>query len=176
MSRKQSIILVLVIGALCVLTALSIADDRKAPNFRLKTMDGGEIQFADLLNRGPILVDFWATWCVPCLKEMVQFQKLYEKYHERGFEILAISIDTPRSASKIKPTVKSKGFTFPILLDPNKEVLRMFGGRSVVPYAVIVSPDGQIVTSYEGYKSGNEDVVEQELQKYLINTEADSSS
>jgi cytochrome c biogenesis protein CcmG/thiol:disulfide interchange protein DsbE len=174
--RKQSIVLALVIGALCLMVSLSFADERKAPDFRLKKMEGDDIQFADMLHRGPILVDFWATWCVPCLKEMDQFQKLYEKYHDRGFEILAISIDTPRSASKIKPTVKSKGFTFPVLLDPNKEVLRMFGGRNVVPYAVIVSPDGQIVTTYEGYKSGNENVVEQEIQKFLINVQSDSSS
>jgi cytochrome c biogenesis protein CcmG/thiol:disulfide interchange protein DsbE len=174
--RKQSIVLALAVWALSMLLSLSFADERKAPDFRLKKVDGDDIQFADMLNRGPILVDFWATWCVPCLKEMGQFQKLYEKYHDRGFEILAISIDTPRSASKIKPTVKSKGFTFPILLDPNTEVLRMYGGRSVVPYAVIVSPDGHIVTTYEGYKSGNEKVVEQEIQKYLIDAQSDSSS
>jgi cytochrome c biogenesis protein CcmG/thiol:disulfide interchange protein DsbE len=175
-ARRRLFLFALLFGVLGVLTVFAIASERNAPNFRLKTMEGGQAQFEDYLNRGPILVDFWATWCVPCKKEMAQFQKLYEKYHDRGFEILAISIDNPRSASKIKPTVKSNGFTFPILLDPNQEVFKKFGGRSSIPYAVVVSPDGKIVTSYEGYKSGNEKIVEEEIQKYLIDVQTDSSS
>jgi peroxiredoxin len=171
----------MVLGAavLSVLIAVWVpgwASDRKAPDFKLKTMDGESFQLADHLNQGPILIDFWATWCVPCLKEMDEFQKLYAKYHERGFEMLGITIDNPRTASKIKPTVKSKGFSFPILLDPNKEVLKQFGGKNLVPYAVIVNPDGEIIATYEGYKAGNEKVVEQEILPFLKNVTSDSTS
>jgi peroxiredoxin len=107
------------------------------------------------------------------MQEMEQFQKLYEKYHEDGFEIYGISVDNPRSSSKIKPTVASKGWTFPILLDPDKEVLKKFGGKQKIPYLVVVSPDGDIVAIHEGYKAGNEKVIEAEILPFI--GEMDSS-
>jgi len=173
--QRRLIVGAVVVAALCVWGSV-LGEGRKAPDFRLKAMEGNDVQFADNLHSGPILVDFWATWCVPCLNEMVELQKLYERYHDRGFEIFGISIDNPRTASKIKPTVKSKGFTFPILLDPDKEVLKKFGGRNVVPYAVVVSPDGEVLAIYEGYKAGNEKAVEEVILPYLIDAEPDSSS
>lgn len=176
MVQRRLTIGALVVGALCVLGTVVFGEGRKAPDFRLKAMEGDDVQFVDNLHRGPILVDFWATWCIPCLNEMVELQKLYERYHERGFEIFGVSIDNPRTASKVKPTVKSKGFTFPILLDPDKEVLKKFGGKNVVPYAVLVSPDGEVIAIYEGYKAGNEKAVEEAIQPYLIDVEPDSSS
>ena len=174
MDVKRTVMSVLVIIALLCWSVIGFGAGRKAPDFRLKTLDGSTIKLSDNLHRGPIMVDFWATWCVPCLKEMVHFQKLYEEYHDRGFEIYGISIDNPRTASKIKPMVKSKGFTFPILLDPNKEVLKKFGGRNVIPYTVILSPNGEIVATYEGYKAGNEKIVEKEILKYLADVPADN--
>ena len=170
----------LVLSSLAVIVIMcwalaGFAAGRMAPDFRAKTMDGKSVQFSDYLNRGPILVDFWATWCVPCIKEMAHFQELYDTYHDRGFEILGISIDNPRSSSKIKPMVKSKGWTFPILLDPNKEVLKKLGGRNVVPYTLIVSPDGEIIATYEGYKAGNEKIVEREILPFLMDIPTDST-
>jgi cytochrome c biogenesis protein CcmG/thiol:disulfide interchange protein DsbE len=176
MSIKKMTLYGIMIGMLLGVVILGRAENRKAPDFKLKTMDGESVQLSNYLNKGPVLIDFWATWCVPCLKEMDEFQKLYVKYHERGFEILGVTIDNPRTASKIKPTVKSKGFTFPILLDPNKEVYKQLGGKSVVPYAAIVNPDGEIISTYEGYKAGNEKVVEEQILPFLTNTPTDSTA
>ena len=175
MSKKKLMIFVVVICMLLSVGILGWSANRKAPDFKLKTIDGESVQLSDHLNKGPILIDFWATWCVPCLKEMDEFQKLYAKYHERGFEIFGITIDNPRTASKIKPTVKSKGFTFPILLDPNKEVYKQLGGKSVVPYMMIVNPDGEILMTYEGYKAGNEKVIEQQILPFLKDIPTDST-
>ena len=167
MNVTRFLIAVLLTGTICSLGMFGIAEARTAPDFRAQTMEGKNIQFSTYLDQGPVLVDFWATWCVPCLKEMKELQKLYEEYQDRGFEILAVSIDNPRTSSKIKPTVISHGFTFPILLDPNKEILKKLGGKNVVPYLVLISPDGEIITTYEGYKAGNEKVIEKAILPYL---------
>ncbi len=159
------------IVVLCLMVGVVWAGDRKAPDFRLKTLDGKMFRFSDHLGKGPMLVDFWATWCVPCKQEMKEFQKLYEKYHDKGFEIYAISVDNPRTSSKIKPTVASSGWTFPILLDPDKEVMKKFGGKQKIPYLVVVSPEGNIIAIHEGFKAGNEKVIEEEILPYLEDTD-----
>jgi peroxiredoxin len=170
--RAKKIILTTVsIAILCWTITPAFASGRKAPDFRLKDINGNMVQFSDFLNSGPILVDFWATWCVPCIKEMEHFQKLYQQYQERGFLILGIAVDNPRSASKIKPTVRAKGWTFPILLDPKKEVLKKFGGGNLIPFTAVVSPNGDIISVHKGYKAGNEKVVEQEILPYLLSPE-----
>lgn len=169
---KRIVVSAILIMALCLTVGLMWADERKAPDFRLKNITGEMVHFYDQLGDGPILVDFWATWCIPCMQEMEQFQKLYEKYHEDGFEIFGISVDNPRSSSKIKPTVASKGWTFPILLDPDKEVLKKFGGKQKIPYLVVVSPDGDIIAIHEGYKAGNEKVIEAEILPFIGDPDA----
>ncbi len=156
---------------LCLAAGFVWASERKAPDFRLRSTDGKMVHFYDQLGDGPVLVDFWATWCIPCMQEMEQFQKLYEKYHEKGFEIYGISVDNPRTSSKIKPTVASKGWTFPILLDPDKEVLKKFGGKQKIPYLVVVSPEGNIIAIHEGYKAGNEKVIESEILPFIKDTD-----
>ena len=164
---RRIVVAAILVALLCLTVGLGWGDDRKAPDFRLKSTDGKMVQFYEQLGDGPILVDFWATWCIPCMQEMEQFQKLYETYHEKGFEIYGISVDNPRTSSKIKPTVASKGWTFPILLDPDKEVLKKFGGKQKIPYLVVVSPEGNIVGIHEGYKAENEKVIEAEILPFI---------
>ncbi|MBD3289233.1 redoxin domain-containing protein, partial [candidate division KSB1 bacterium] len=85
-----------------------------AVDFKLPNLKNEQVQFSDFLNKGPVVLDFWATWCKPCHKAFPKFNDLYEKYHEQGLEIIGINEDGPRSQAKIKPFVRSLKIKFPI--------------------------------------------------------------
>jgi thiol-disulfide isomerase/thioredoxin len=120
---------------------------RAAPTFTLKTPTGETITL-DSFEGKLVLVDFWATWCVPCVKAMPDMQKLQEKYAAKGFTVVGISIDE-EGAKKVTPFLaKSKvKFTYPILLD-NGDTWKQWGVKSVP--SVMLVKDGQILRHWSG--------------------------
>ena len=83
-------------------------------DFKLPDLKNKQIRFSEFLNKCPILLDFWATWCKPCAKGFPNLNGLYNKYHQQGLEIVGINEDGPRSQAKIKPFVRSLKIIFPI--------------------------------------------------------------
>src|SRR3990172_7550902 len=116
----------------------AFAADR-APNFTLKDLDGQKFTLHDELPKGPVLLDFWATWCAPCIEELPQINRIFNAYKERGLQVIAISIDNPRSRAQVDPFVSGYGFDFRVLLDPDLDVRRRFGG-DITPYTVLIAP------------------------------------
>ncbi len=130
-----------------------------APDFSLKDLDGKRVALSDLLGRGPVLIDFWATWCKPCVKELPHLHDLYLKYRDRGFQVVAVSEDSPRSLSKVKSFVAGNKYEFLVLLDENSAVQRKFNFRAL-PYTVLLDKDGHVIHSRVGYRPGDERVLE----------------
>lgn len=141
---------------------------KKAPNFKLEDLDGNYVELKNLIGKGPLLISFWATWCKPCLEELSEFKKIYNDLHPRGFNMVAISTDTEKSVSKVKPFVKSKDYPFAVLLDTNSEVARKYYANAM-PYSVILDSRGNIVYSHLGYKKGDELQVRKKLEELLKN-------
>jgi len=113
-----------------------------APAFSLSTLDGGEIALDDLRGQ-VVLINIWATWCPPCRAEMPAMQRVYEDYHEQGFEILAINSTVQDTFSQLDPFVKEYGLTFPIPLDQAGDVTRLYQIMSL-PTSFFVGKDGVI--------------------------------
>ncbi|MFQ6605670.1 MAG: peroxiredoxin family protein [Fidelibacterota bacterium] len=130
-----------------------------APNVTLTLLDGKKVQLKDIASQGPVVVDFWATWCEPCKKEMVQLEKIYKKYKEQGLTILAISQDSPRSLAKVKPYIRSKRFTYQVARDPNQQVGKKFNVQ-LLPTTFIVNSGMEIVWTHQGYIPGDEKKLE----------------
>jgi len=139
---------------------------RKAPNFKLVNLDGKYVELDKEVGNGPVLLSFWATWCKPCLEEMVEYNKIYEQYKDKGFSLLAISTDTEKSVAKVKPYIKSKGYTFPVLFDTNSEVARKYYAQQM-PYTILIDKSGNIVYSHLGYMKGDEQKVEKLITELL---------
>jgi peroxiredoxin len=139
---------------------------RKAPNFKLVNLDGKYVELNKETGNGPILLSFWATWCKPCLEEMVELNKIYIEYKDKGFKIFAISTDAEKSVAKVKPYIKSKGYNFPVLLDANNEVARKYYAQQM-PYTILIDKNGNIVYSHLGYMKGDEQKVEKLVSDLL---------
>jgi peroxiredoxin len=137
-----------------------------APDFALKNLDGKKVEIEKLLQDGPVLISFWATWCKPCIKELNELQKVYNKYKERGFEILAINVDGPRSISKVKSMVKGLKWDFPVLWDESKDIYRKYHVLGI-PHTVLIDKSGEIRYTHTTYRPGDEEVIKRKIEELL---------
>lgn len=138
----------------------------KAPSFNLEKMDGGRHKLEDFLGQGPVLLNFWASWCKPCKQEAPHLVKLYEKYKESGFHVVAISVDNVTSVSKVKPAARKLGLTYPVLLDPQNQYSKRLS-VAALPTSVLLDSAGQIVRTFTGFRPGDEHEMAAEIQKLL---------
>jgi len=137
-------------------------------DFTLPDLDNNDVTLSSYLDKGPVMISFWATWCGPCKEELKKMQPIYEQYKDKGFTYLAVSCDNQKSISKVKSFITSNNYTFPVVLDFEKKVFEAYGGREDdLPYFVIVSKDKQILYSHLGYKTGDEQTIEEEIKSAL---------
>jgi peroxiredoxin len=118
------------------------ADDQKRqnPDFTLKDLRGKEWSFKDLRGQ-VVLVNFWATWCPPCRKEIPDLMKIYQQYQSKGLIVLAISDE---DAGKVEPFMRERKVPFPVLLDPGRKVNDMFVVEGI-PKSFVYNREGQLV-------------------------------
>lgn len=112
-----------------------------APNFVLKDLDGNEIELKELRGKG-VFLNFWATYCPPCIDEMPYMENSYQKYQDEGIEILAVNVDEQRI--RIEKFINSMGLTYPILLDPGSQVNQLYGVRAL-PVTFLIDENGFVI-------------------------------
>ncbi|MEO6802153.1 MAG: redoxin domain-containing protein [Granulicella sp.] len=138
-----------------------------APAFTLVTLDGKKVSLADYKGR-PVLINFWATWCVPCKLEMPWFEEFRTKYAGQRFEILGIAEDDA-GKDEIAKSVKKVGVTYPILLTDGKDVVaNAYGGVDVLPMSFYVDAKGVVVAQTTGL--GSKDDIEANIKKTIAAT------
>ncbi len=135
--------------------ASASGNDARPPDFELDSIDGQSVQLSDYLGKDVVLIDFWATYCDPCLASMPHLDKLYRKYKDKGFVVLGISIDGPDSVAQVKTEVAKLGVSFPILLDQETRVVSLYNPKTSAPYSVLIARDGHVIMKREGYTTGD---------------------
>ena len=165
-----------------------IADDSKllavgeiAPLFSLPALTGKRemlsVWAGDKLSKPyvndkkhTVIISFWATYCVPCKKEIPQLHEFYEKYKDKNIKIFLISIDS-KGASVVVPHIESAGYTLPVLLDPYKRTADRYGVKSV-PSLFVISKSGKIIYSAKGFK--DDENLGEVLENVIFNTEKET--
>lgn len=157
----------LLFSFLLIFSGLIPVKAQKAIDFTLKDLDGNQIRLSDYFHENVILLDFWATWCIPCIKELTHFQKFYDKYKEKGLKIFAVNVDGPDTVASVKNFVKRYNYNFPVLLDTESKVVALYNPRVTLPYSILLDKGGNIKYVHRGYSPGDENFLEEKIIELL---------
>jgi len=148
--------------------AAVVAASAQMPKVTLKDIAGKAVTTDTLSNNGrPFIIDFFATWCKPCNRELDAIAEVYDEWvEETGVKIFAISIDQAQNINKVKPLVDNHGWEYDVLLDPNSDLKRALGIQ-MIPYTLIVDGQGQIVYRHNGYTDGAEEELIEKVRELV---------
>lgn len=155
------------ISAILFFIAVNIySADKKLPSVNVKDMDGKSFNTSSISNDGkPIIVNFWATWCKPCIQELANINEIYDKWQkETGVKIYAVSLDDSRSSKKVKPFIKGRDWKYEVILDENSDFKRAMNVNNP-PHTFLIDGKGNIVYEHNGYAPGDEHNLYKEIQK-----------
>jgi thiol-disulfide isomerase/thioredoxin len=155
---KYLLIIILIVSAFSLLQAEAM------PDFRLRDMDDKNVNLESFLGKGPVIIDFWASWCNPCKVSMPYLNNLAEKYD--SLTVVMVSIDAAKAVSKAKGYLKSKNYKFVGLFDCD-QVLAKKLNVSTVPHTFIIDSKGNIVHSHVGFEPGTEKKYEEIILELL---------
>jgi thiol-disulfide isomerase/thioredoxin len=135
-----------------------------APGFTLTSLDGQQVSLASLKGK-VVMVNFWATWCVPCRQEMPHLEALYQRYNSLGFELLAVNVEK-NNADGARKWLEETPVTFTVLTDPNNEITKLYKVQTM-PSTVLVARDGTMRFIHHGYKPGYENDYQTQVRALL---------
>ncbi|MFQ5579472.1 MAG: TlpA family protein disulfide reductase [Nitrospiria bacterium] len=158
-----AIFLLSIVLAVTVGSASGGSPPPPAADFTVKSLSGRNIKLSELRGH-VVLVNFWASWCTPCKKELPYFDRLYAKYKSVGLKVLAVNIDKVKSkAVRMSTTL---GLSFPVLLDPAGRVSGLYNIRSM-PTTYVVARDGTVRHIHWGFGPDEPSRYEAEIRNLL---------
>ncbi|UCF05569.1 MAG: TlpA family protein disulfide reductase [bacterium] len=163
-------LIVFLIVSLCL---TSVAEG-KVKDFRLKNLDNKRVSYSKLKGDKVTVIDFWATWCVPCRRSIPKLVAIHERYREKGVRFIGISVDGPRNLPKVKPHARSLGITYPVVIDINSQIMKELKVISL-PTVLLIDQNDEIVYIHRGYRPGDEEILEKEIQKLLEKSGSESN-
>ena len=144
----------------------TISSGQTLEYFSLEDLEGEWQTFDDLKGSKVTVIDFWATWCGPCVKAMPKLNTLYEELAEEGVAVIGISCDGPRSVGLVDPVVNSMSITYPILKDIDCELKNAHGYQDF-PTLLILDNQGEIAFVHEGFRTGDEKEIKEHIRSML---------
>lgn len=139
------------------------------PSVDIKTLDGQTFNTENIANDGkPIIISLWATWCKPCIAELLAIADVYDEWvEETGVKLYAIAIDDAKTAARVAPFVNGKAWEYEVLLDINSDFKRAMNVVDV-PFLCILNGNRELVWKHTSYAPGSEEEV-YEIIKGLAN-------
>jgi thiol-disulfide isomerase/thioredoxin len=164
--KKHLFILLAILLSGITLTAQEALIRKELPAVDLKTIFGEKVNTSEFSNNGkPIIIDFWATWCKPCIEELNAIHEVYADWQkETGVKLIAISVDDSRTAPRVAPFVNGKGWNYESYLDINSEFKRAMN-VNMPPHTFILNGKGEVIWQHVGFAEGNEEEIYEVVKK-----------
>ena len=146
----------------------SVAQETTA-DWTLETITGETVNFHETLGKGPVVLNFWATWCRPCLKEMPHMNRLAGEYAGR-VTFLAVNTDASKAVAKVAPFINTMGYDNLIVpLDTGAELQQLLQVGGILPFTIMFDGQGREIFRHIGYKEGDEEELQRQIEALLAN-------
>ena len=139
--------------------------EKPAPDFTLRDLKGNQVSLSDFRGQ-PVVLNFWATWCMPCRVEIPYLEALYTKYKDQG--LVVIGMNTETDYMKVKHFAEPR-MSYTVLLDGQTQAQAY--DVSGIPCTYYIDREGLIRYRNVGFGPGDEVVIEEKIQKLLVNTD-----
>jgi peroxiredoxin len=138
-----------------------------ASDFSARDIDGKTVKLSEYLGKNAIVLNFWATWCEPCVAEFPHLRRMYDANKAKGLVILGVAMDGPESVANVAPFARRQQLNFPVLLDEDSHVAQLYNPKKSAPLSVLIDKQGRIFKVREGYNPGDEEFFAQDVAKML---------
>lgn len=147
----------LFVFATLALFSIQVFAQSEVPTTKVKNLKGASVPFNETIEPGKVtLISFWATWCVPCKKEIKAIREHLEDWQAAvDFNYMTVSEDDSRATAMVRSYARSQGWEFPAYLDPNNDLKRSLNFQNV-PFSVIIDKDGKVAYMHSGFAEGSE--------------------
>jgi len=156
------------ISGLLLLPLITSAQEgtRALPSVNIKTLSGEAFNTENFSNDGkPMIIDFWATWCKPCIQELNAIHEEYASWQEEtGVKLITISIDDARTQGRVQAFINSKGWTYENYADPNGDFKRAMN-VNMPPHTFVLNGKGEIVWQHVGFTEGSQEEIIEAVRK-----------
>jgi len=135
----------------------------KAPDFTIDLLSGETFKLGDHLGKDVVVIDFWTTFCQPCVGSLAHLNELYKKNKDKGLVVITVSMDPPDTAGNVAPFVRSHGLVMPVAHDVSSRITDLYNKKSTAPFQVLIGRDGRILKQRESYQPGDDASIERDI-------------
>lgn len=139
---------------------------QNAYNTEVKTLEGISMPLSEVVEGQLVVLDFWTTWCKPCIRSIPKIIEVSEKFEESEVQFIGVNEDSPRNVNKVKPMVKSLKIPYTVILDTDQLLLSELMVNAF-PTLMILNKEGQVLYTHVGFSSGDEITLEQKIRELL---------
>lgn len=143
------------------------ASGATASDFSARSIDGKTVRLSSYLGKDAILLNFWQTWCEPCLAEFPHLRRIYAENKDKGFIILGIAMDGPETIANVPAFAQRNQLNFPVLLDEDSNIAGLYNPKKSAPLSILIDKSGKITSIREGYNPGDEEYLAADIAKVL---------
>jgi cytochrome c biogenesis protein CcmG, thiol:disulfide interchange protein DsbE len=135
-------------------------------NTPVQDIEGNVTTINDITSAEILVLDFWATWCKPCVKSIPKLAELSDKYKDGDVSFIGVNEDSPRNQIKVKPFAHTLGITYPVIMDADQSIMSSLLVNAF-PTLVIIDQNENVLFVHEGFVPGDEDIIENQIKKII---------